>query len=134
VNQTLERAWQDNHTVDIAALELNTLKMAFNITFHDLRALSIPFFVQHLDMGKLPVSMKEVSWFTMLKGFIGILICGTLQVFGKWVHMLKRFTHSTEDQKDILQILTVRFSFLSLIFLAKQFNISRHPAFDQIQS
>jgi translation initiation factor eIF-2B subunit epsilon len=61
VNQTLERAWQDNHTVDIAALELNTLKMAFNISFHDLRAISIPFFVQRLDMAKLAVCMKEVS-------------------------------------------------------------------------
>jgi translation initiation factor eIF-2B subunit epsilon len=63
VNQTLERAWKDNHTADIAALELNTLKMAFNITFHDLRALSIPFFVQHLEMDKLQASIKDVSRF-----------------------------------------------------------------------
>ncbi|CAG8569027.1 6090_t:CDS:2, partial [Cetraspora pellucida] len=36
-SQTLERAFLDGHTVEIALLELNTLRMASNTTFHYLR-------------------------------------------------------------------------------------------------
>jgi Fe2+ transport system protein B len=42
VEQTIQRAFDDNHSTDIATLELNTLKMAMNITFKDLREVVIP--------------------------------------------------------------------------------------------
>jgi hypothetical protein len=42
VEQTIQRAFDDNHSTDIATLELNTLKMAMNITFKDLRQVVIP--------------------------------------------------------------------------------------------
>jgi translation initiation factor eIF-2B subunit epsilon len=42
VTQTLERAFLEGHTVEIASLELNTLRMASNTTFHDTRIVVIP--------------------------------------------------------------------------------------------
>ncbi|CAG8467593.1 10218_t:CDS:10 [Diversispora eburnea] len=42
VVQTLERAFSDGHTVEIALLELNTLRLASNTNFHDLRVVVIP--------------------------------------------------------------------------------------------
>lgn len=61
VQLTLERAVRDNHTVEIAGLELNTLKMAFNITFHDLRAVSLPFLMQQIKLATAAASSKQVS-------------------------------------------------------------------------
>jgi hypothetical protein len=42
VTQTLERAFSEGHTVEIASLELNTLRMASNTTFRDTRVIVIP--------------------------------------------------------------------------------------------
>jgi len=45
----LERAFAENHSIENAALELNTLKMACNIQFRDLRVLAIPAVLSRID-------------------------------------------------------------------------------------
>jgi translation initiation factor eIF-2B subunit epsilon len=60
---TVERAIIENHTTDIAVLELNTLKMALNITFGDLRSVVIPAFIHHIDPKRVLFSAKEVTRF-----------------------------------------------------------------------
>ena len=45
----MERAFAENHSIENAALELNTLKMACNIQFRDLRVLAIPAVLSRID-------------------------------------------------------------------------------------
>ncbi|KAJ3043558.1 hypothetical protein HDV00_004658 [Rhizophlyctis rosea] len=84
VQQTLDRAVSENHSIDIAALELNTLKMAMNITFADLREVVIPSLLGRVDCSKV--------------GSVG-------GVFKQWGKLVGRFTHGEEDQGHVLGIL-----------------------------
>lgn len=60
VKQTVERALTEEHDVDIAALELNTLKMAMNINFDNLRQVVIPALLSRIDPSKGSKPMKIV--------------------------------------------------------------------------
>lgn len=62
VKQTVERAFEEDHDVDIAALELNTLKMAMNITFNNLRQVVVPCLLDRIDPTRLE-SMNLVFYF-----------------------------------------------------------------------
>lgn len=59
--QTLERAISDGHTVEIALLELNTLRLASNTNFHDLRVVAVPTVISRIDVKKGMAGTKEVS-------------------------------------------------------------------------
>lgn len=75
---TLERAISENHDIDIAALELNTLKMAMNITFKHLRTVTVEVLKDKLVDSKACL---------------------------KWGPLISKFTHSIEDQVDLLSTL-----------------------------
>ena len=60
VTQTLERAFSEGHTVEIASLELNTLRMASNTTFHDTRAVVIPTILSQINIEKSMANIKDV--------------------------------------------------------------------------
>ncbi|KAI8916264.1 nucleotide-diphospho-sugar transferase [Gorgonomyces haynaldii] len=85
VKQTIERAFDESHDVDIAALELNTLKMAMNITFGDLRQIVLPSLLDRTDPQQSAVQLRKF--------------------FGKWGLLLEKFTHSEQDQIHLLDIL-----------------------------
>ena len=89
VQQTLARAISENHSIDIAALELNTLKMAMNITFQNLREVVLPSLLRQVDVAKGPQSVNAV--------------------FKQWAKLVSRFTHGEEDQANVLSILQVGF-------------------------
>ena len=89
VHLTLERAFTDNHTIDIAALELNTLKMAMNISFGNLREIAIPAILDRIDLGH---------------------VASAKQVIFRWGPLIDKFTHSEEDQIDALHILATHLS------------------------
>ncbi|CAG8513002.1 5446_t:CDS:10 [Racocetra fulgida] len=59
VSQTLERAFLDGHTVDIASLELNTLRMASNTTIHDLRVSVIPTILGQVNIANFLTSTED---------------------------------------------------------------------------
>ncbi|CAG8537382.1 338_t:CDS:10 [Paraglomus occultum] len=85
VEQTLDRAFNENHSVEIAALELNTLRMATNTTFHDLRTVVIPSILDLVKIEKLNESVKEV--------------------LNKWGLLIGKLILSETDQVDTLNIL-----------------------------
>ncbi|KAL1924486.1 uncharacterized protein VTP21DRAFT_4140 [Calcarisporiella thermophila] len=83
---TLDRAFNENHTVDNTALEINTLRMAFNTTFHDLREIVIPWVSKRVDFGAdLDRSVRAV-----LK---------------RWGSLIGKVAQDEEDQVDALLIL-----------------------------
>lgn len=88
VTQTLERAFKENHTVDIAALELNTLRMASNSSFHEMRKRIVPSVLRHMDVTAPAKSGKTVK-----------------EVLDKWGPLIGRMVHDEEDQVDGLYIL-----------------------------
>jgi translation initiation factor eIF-2B subunit epsilon len=69
VAQTLERAFSEGHTIEIASLELNTLRMASNTTFRDTRIVVIPSILGQINTDKLLASTKDVSRIFQLMSF-----------------------------------------------------------------
>lgn len=61
VAQTVERAFSEGHTIEIASLELSTLRMASNTTFRDTRIVVIPSILNQINTDKLLASTKDVS-------------------------------------------------------------------------
>ncbi|KAK9768397.1 translation initiation factor eIF-2B epsilon subunit, GEF [Basidiobolus ranarum] len=83
--QTLERAFADSLSVDIASLELNTLRMAYDASFHDVRRILIPAVLRQVDLSKFQESTKKL--------------------LSRWSPLMKKSIHSEEDQIDALVIL-----------------------------
>jgi translation initiation factor eIF-2B subunit epsilon len=86
VKDTMRRAIDENHTVENCVLELNALKMACNITFHDLRGGFLPVILESIDLTNLQKS--------------------TLSTFSKWKDLLRRFSGSLIDKVDLLSVLS----------------------------
>ena len=84
VVETLRRAIRESHTAENAILELNALKMACNITFHDLRVGIVAALVESVDIKTAQKSVEEL--------------------LERWAECLKKFTMSPADQEDILWI------------------------------
>ncbi|KAI9142814.1 nucleotide-diphospho-sugar transferase [Paraphysoderma sedebokerense] len=80
IQATIERSINDKHEIDIAALELNTLKMALNLDFADLREVVIPAILDRIDAK----NMKEFP--------------------RRWFPLLKKISHSSSDQTEMLDI------------------------------
>ncbi|TPX75512.1 hypothetical protein CcCBS67573_g03213 [Chytriomyces confervae] len=79
---TIERAFEENHTIDNVALELNTVKFAENLEFHDIRFTAV------LTILNL-VSNAATLTTTMTR----------------WGQLLQRFVTDEEEQLDLLEIL-----------------------------
>ncbi|KAF9953147.1 hypothetical protein BGZ72_005649 [Mortierella alpina] len=88
IAQTLERAFKDGHSVDIAALELNTLRMASNSNFHEMRKRIIPGVLKNIEAGAKPGSGKTVK-----------------EILVRWGPLIGRMIHDDADQIDGLFIL-----------------------------
>ena len=84
VSQTLQRAFEDKHTADIATLELNTLKMAYNLSFRDLREIVVPGILE-LCIGK---DSDQIT-----------------QIIERWFPIVKKFVHTADDETDLLNVI-----------------------------
>ncbi|CAH1760611.1 2664_t:CDS:10 [Entrophospora sp. SA101] len=82
--QTLERAFSENHKVEDTLLELNTLRMAYNISIYDLRRVAIPTILSQINTEKLWQSTKNV--------LLG------------WGPLIDKLIQSKNDQLDSLYI------------------------------
>lgn len=87
---TVERAMENNHDLDTALLELNTLRMSMNVSYHEVR---------------------ESTTRAMFKRTNHFIETGTLSVkeavdkiFSKWGIMYKRQVFEDADQIDLLLI------------------------------
>lgn len=87
VQQTITRALEEKHDVDIAALELNTLKMALDLSFQDLVCVVFPSILDLLDP---KLGTKSINL-----------------VFEEWSLLLEKFIHSDSDQFALMGVLTV---------------------------
>lgn len=85
IKLTLERSISDGHSVENAALELNTLKMALNVRFHDIRQVLFPVLLARLDPDRMHATARAV--------------------FTEWAGLVKKFVHNLDDQMDSLEIL-----------------------------
>ncbi|KAF9418775.1 hypothetical protein BGZ94_009602, partial [Podila epigama] len=88
VAATLERAFKDGHTVDIAALELNTLRMASFSNFHEMRKRIIPGVLRNIDVTAKPGSGKTIK-----------------EILERWGVLIGRMIHDESDQVDGMYIL-----------------------------
>ncbi|OZJ02026.1 hypothetical protein BZG36_05388, partial [Bifiguratus adelaidae] len=60
VTASIERALAENHLVDDAAIELNSLRLASNGNYSDIRRILIPLILQEVDMTNGAASLKKV--------------------------------------------------------------------------
>lgn len=88
---TVERAMENNHDLDTAMLELNTLRMSMNVTYHEVRESS------------LLAMVKRVNHFVNT-GTLGVKDAAE-KIFRKWGKMFERQVFDDDDQVDLLLIL-----------------------------
>ncbi|CAK7895706.1 translation initiation factor eIF-2B subunit epsilon [[Candida] anglica] len=88
---TVERAMEHNHDIDTALLELNTLRMSINVTYHEVRMATtqalLTRVVHFISTGTLDV--KEA----------------VNKIFRAWGALYKRQVFEPEEEVDLLQIL-----------------------------
>ena len=92
------RAIEYNHDIDTALLELNTLRMSMNVTYHDVRSVTTQALVNKI---------------------VDFITTGTLtpqeaatKIFTKWGIMFKRQVFSPEEEVDLLNIVEEKSSVL----------------------
>ena len=78
--ESLARAFQEKHSIDDAAIELKTLRMATNVTFHEVRKAIV-------------IALMNVAMTS--PGDVG-------PTFTKWGKLLLRFMEDEDSQMDIL--------------------------------
>lgn len=88
---TVDRAMENNHDLDTAVLELNTLRMSINVTYHDLRLATAK-----------ALLYKIIDFITT--GTLGVKEA-TEKVFNKWGLLFKRQVFDDAEQVDLLHII-----------------------------
>lgn len=88
---TVERSIESNHDIDTAALELNTLKMSMNVTYHEVRIVTIR------------AMIKRILHFVATDTLNTVM--ATNKVFETWAELFRRQTFGEEDRIDLIQIL-----------------------------
>lgn len=88
---TVERAMEHNHDIDTALLELNTLRMSMNVTYHEVRLSTVQAMVKRIVhfVSTETLSAKDA----------------TAKVFGTWGSLFRRQVFNESEQVDLVQIL-----------------------------
>lgn len=89
---TVERALENNHDLDTALLELNTLRMSMNVTYHEVRLAT------------------SIALINRIYHFIDTQTLNAKQatdkIFKQWGPLFKRQVFDSDEQIDLLEILT----------------------------
>ncbi|ABN65195.2 translation initiation factor eIF-2B epsilon subunit, GEF [Scheffersomyces stipitis CBS 6054] len=88
---TVHRALENNHDLDTALLELNTLRMSMNVTYHEVRLATCQVLLQKI--------VEYITTDTLAAKE------ATTKIFTQWGPMFKRQVFSEEEQVDLLNIL-----------------------------
>ena len=88
---TVSRAIENNHDIDTALLELNTLRMSMNVTYHDVRSVTSEAILKKVNEFVTTDTLKPQE--------------ATVKLFTHWGKMFKRQVFSPEEEVDLLQIL-----------------------------
>ena len=93
--ESISRAFLENHSIENATIELKTLRMAINVTFHEVRE-------------------------AIVSALMGIVLTTPAKVgamFGKWGELLEKFTEDDEAKLDVV--------FICQKFFAKRQGVER---------
>ncbi|KAJ2958430.1 hypothetical protein NQZ79_g5982 [Umbelopsis isabellina] len=85
LEQSISRAFAEDHTVELAALEITGLRMSANGSYDDVREVVVPAILNQVDMSKPLPSIKAVMQ--------------------KWAPLIEKVTHGKDDQVHVLYIL-----------------------------
>lgn len=96
---TVTRALENNHDLDTALLELNTLRMSMNVTYHEVRLATCQALLTRIVhfVATDTLDVKEA----------------TVKLFKEWGSMFKRQVFGDEEQVDLAQILQTKCALLS---------------------
>lgn len=88
---TVERAMEQNHDLDTALLELNTLRMSMNVTYHEVRKATVTAMVRRVVhfVSTDTLNAKEA----------------TAKVFNDWGQLFQRQVFNDSEQVDLAQLL-----------------------------
>ncbi|KAJ1964420.1 translation initiation factor eIF-2B epsilon subunit, GEF [Dipsacomyces acuminosporus] len=81
---TLDRSFAEGYSVDVTALEMNTLRMAFDGNLDEMRRIVVQKVLAAVDTDSLPGSLKKV--------------------LAKWGELVKRNIYSNMDQVNVVDI------------------------------
>ncbi|KAI5951341.1 GCD6 [Candida jiufengensis] len=88
---TVSRAIENNHDIDTALLELNTLRMSMNVDYHEVRSVTSEAIIKKVVDFISTDTLKPQE--------------ATLKLFTNWGKMFKRQTFGAEGEVDLLNIL-----------------------------
>lgn len=88
---TVERAIENNHDIDTAVLELNTLRMSMNVTYGHVRRATLRTLVSKIK------SYVETNTLKLNEA--------TVKIFGQWGILFKRQVFDSNDEIDLLNVL-----------------------------
>lgn len=88
---TVDRSMENNHDLDTALLELNTLRMSMNVTYHDVRLATSKALI-HKIIHFITTDTLDVKE-------------ATEKIFNKWGLLFKRQVFEEFEQVDLLQII-----------------------------
>lgn len=88
---TVERAIENKHDLDTALLELNTLRMSMNVTYHEVRQATVEAIVRRIVhfITTDTLNVRDAS----------------AKIFNEWGGLFRRQIFSEEDQQDLAQII-----------------------------
>lgn len=88
---TVERAMEHNHDMDTALLELNTLRMSMNVTYHEVRAATVEAMVRRVAHFESTATLGARD--------------AASKVFGEWGGLFRRQVFSASEQDDLAELL-----------------------------
>lgn len=88
---TVERAMENNHDLDTALLELNTLRMSMNVTYHEVRIATITALLRRVYhfIATQTLGPKDA----------------VVKVFNQWGLLFKRQAFDEEEYIDLMNII-----------------------------
>ncbi|AMD22979.1 HHR210Cp [Eremothecium sinecaudum] len=89
---TVERAIENNHDIDTALLELNTLRMSMNVTYHEVRNATV-------------IAMLKRVYHFITTQTLGPKDA-VLKVFNQWGALFNRQVFDTAERIDLMNIIT----------------------------
>jgi translation initiation factor eIF-2B subunit epsilon len=87
IGQTIERSIVENHPVDTAVLEVTGLRMSSDGSYTDVREVTIPIILSHIDQNAPASSLKSL--------------------LSKWGPFIAKMIHVPEDQVHALRVIQV---------------------------
>lgn len=99
---TVIRAIENNHDIDTALLELNTLRMSMNVTYHEVRSVTTQALINKIVDFIATDTLKPQEAAT--------------KIFSRWGLMYKRQVFSPEEEIDLLNILESKIQVLDTLY------------------